>query len=236
MKRNTVIALLCLLAAAVAANASARPTGAFTQKGVVTEIVDGDTLRVRLAGGKSERVRLIGIDAAERGACFAAPAAARARLLALSKPVVLRGDATQDTRDRYGRLLAYVWLPGGRDLGYQLVAGGFAKVYVYSDPFERLSAYRTAERRAKSAPSGAVEGLRQHDDPPRRTVTVTGASCGRELSPELHPLPADRRRPRLRRRARTRRRPRSRLRVGSVPARRRRGRLRLRVTTSGGGR
>ena len=121
----------------------------------MTEVVDGDTVRVRLASGKSERVRLIGIDAAERGACFAAPAAARARQLALSKPVVLRGDATQDTRDRYGRLLAYVWLPGGRDLGYQLVAGGFAKVYVYRNAFERLPAYRTAESRAKAAPAGA---------------------------------------------------------------------------------
>jgi micrococcal nuclease len=155
LKRITIIVLLVCAGTALAGLASAASSGEFTQKGVVTQIVDGDTLHVRLAGGKSERVRLIGIDAAERGACFAAPAAARARQLALSKPVVLRGDRTQDTRDRYGRLLAYVWLSGGRDLGYQLVAGGFAKVYVYRDPFQRLSAYRTAESRAKSAPAGA---------------------------------------------------------------------------------
>jgi endonuclease YncB( thermonuclease family) len=158
LKRITIIGLLCLLASAgavVAGRAAAATAGEFTQRGVVTEIVDGDTLRVRLASGKSEKVRLIGIDAAERGACFAAPATERARQLALSKPVILRGDRTQDTRDRYGRLLAYVWIPGGRDLGYQLVAGGFAKVYVYRDPFQRLSAYRTAESRAKSAPAGA---------------------------------------------------------------------------------
>ena len=155
MKRVTIIVLLACAGTVLAGLASAGTSGEFTQKGVVTEVVDGDTLRVRLANGKSERVRLIGIDAAERGACFAAPAAARARELALSKPVVLRGDRTQDTRDRYGRLLAYVWIPGGRDLGYQLVAGGFAKVYVYRDPFQRLPAYRTAESRAKSAPAGA---------------------------------------------------------------------------------
>jgi micrococcal nuclease len=153
--RATLIALLCLLAAVVVANASARQSGAFTQRGVVTEVVDGDTVRVRLLNGTSERVRLIGIDAAERGACFAAQATARARQLVLSKPVVLRGDATQDTRDRYGRLLAYVWIPGGRDLGYQLVAGGFAKVYVYRDAFQRLAAYRNAENKARSAPAGA---------------------------------------------------------------------------------
>jgi micrococcal nuclease len=153
--RATLITLLCLLAAAVAASASARQSATFTQKGVVTEVLDGDTVRVRLLNGKSERVRLIGIDAAERGACFAAQATARARQLVLSKPVVLRGDATQDTRDRYGRLLAYVWIPGGRDLGYRLVAGGFAKVYVYREAFQRLAAYRNAESKARSAPAGA---------------------------------------------------------------------------------
>jgi micrococcal nuclease len=153
--RATLIALLCLLAAAVAASASAGQSAAFTQKGVVTEVLDGATVRVRLLNGKSERVRLIGIDAAERGACFAAQATARARQLVLSKPVVLRGDATQDTRDRYGRLLAYVWTPSGRDLGYQLVAGGFAKVYVYREAFQRLAAYRNAESKARSAPAGA---------------------------------------------------------------------------------
>jgi len=155
LKRVTSIGLLCLLACTIAGLASATTTGDFTQKGVVTQVVDGDTVWVRLASGKSEKVRLIGIDAAERGACFAAQAGDRARQLALSKPVVLRGDRTQATRDRYGRLLAYVWVPGGRDLGYQLVAGGFAKVYVYGNPFQRLSAYRGAESRAKSSRTGS---------------------------------------------------------------------------------
>ena len=155
MKRVTITALLFLLVCAVAGVASASTTGDFTQKGVVTEVVDGDTVWVKLASGKREKVRLIGIDAAERGACFAAQAGARARQLALSKQVTLRGDRTQATRDRYGRLLAYVWIPGGRDLGYQLIAGGFAKVYVYGNPFQRVSAYRTAESRAKSARTGS---------------------------------------------------------------------------------
>jgi micrococcal nuclease len=146
--------LLACAATVLAGLASAATSGGFTQKGVVTRVVDGDTLDVRLDGGKSERVRLIGIDAAERGACYSSQATERARQLALSKPVVLRGDRTQDTRDRYGRLLAYVWIPGGRDLGYQLVAGGFAKVYVYSSPFQRLAAYRTAESRAQSSAAG----------------------------------------------------------------------------------
>src|SRR6185436_19417441 len=138
--------------AAGSADSPAATVGAFTYRGTVTHIVDGDTLDVRLTSGKTERIRVIGIDTPERGVCYFSQATARARQLAMSKQVVLRGDATQDTRDRYGRLLAYVWLPGGKDLGYQLVVGGFAKVYVYRDPFQRLSAYRSAEGKAKAAP------------------------------------------------------------------------------------
>lgn len=151
MKRIITAAAVCSVALA----ATGAQAGNFTHTGVVTRVVDGDTIDVRLASGKRERVRLIGIDAAERGACFAAQATQRARQLALSKQIVLRGDAMQDTRDRYGRLLAYVWLPGGRDLGFQLLAGGFAKVYVYRDPFQRLPVYRTAQSRAQAGPVGS---------------------------------------------------------------------------------
>ncbi len=172
-------------ATALAGLASASTSGQFTQKGVVTQVVDGDTLHVRLANGKSERVRLIGIDAAERGACFAAPAAERARQLALSQPVVLRGDRTQATRDRYGRLLAYVWIPGGRDLGYQLVAGGFAKVYVYRDPFQRLGAYRTAESRAKSAPAGSWKACGATIRPVVPSPSPSAGTCHPSYTPCL---------------------------------------------------
>ena len=195
------LALLAALAwATMAAAATSRtdgaasPTataGAFTYRGTVTHIVDGDTLDVRLASGKSERIRLIGIDTPERGECYATKATERARLLAMSKPVVLRGDATQDTRDRYGRLLAYVWIPGGKDLGYQLIAGGFAKVYVYRNPFQRLSAYRNAEAGAKGATGGQWKAC--GTTPPPTTPPPTppsGSNCHASYSPCL-PIVSD---------------------------------------------
>jgi micrococcal nuclease len=164
--------------------------GAFTYRGTVTHVVDGDTLDVRLASGKTERVRLIGIDTPERGVCFTSQATARARQLAMSKPVVLRGDATQDTRDRYGRLLAYVWLPGGKDLGYQLIAGGHAKVYVYRDAFQRLSAYRNAEASAKGATAGqwracGASPAPAPTPPPTPTPVPVAPSCHPSYSPCL---------------------------------------------------
>ena len=151
---SLLAALACVAAAGAAPSGPSAAAGAFAYRGTVTHIVDGDTLDVRLTSGKTERVRLIGVDTPERGACFTAQATARTRWLALSKAVALRGDPTQGTRDRYGRLLAYVWIPGGKDLGYQLLAGGYAKVYVHRTAFERLPAYRRAEAAAKSPATG----------------------------------------------------------------------------------
>ena len=143
--QRTVIAVGILAAFVVVAVANAGTAGGFTYKGTVTHIVDGDTLDVQI-GSRTERIRVIGIDTPERGVCYANAATAAATSLASGRPVVLRGDPTQDTRDRYGRLLAYVGLPEGKDLGYQLVAGGFARVYVYDNhPFQRVTAYRAAE-------------------------------------------------------------------------------------------
>jgi micrococcal nuclease len=174
------LAVAALLASVAAVSAPAAPAGAFTHKGTVTRVVDGDTLDVRLASGRSERVRLIGIDTPERGACFAVKATERARQLALGKPVVLKGDRTQDTRDRYGRLLAYVWIPGGKDLGYQLLQGGFGGVYVFRTPFERLSAYRRAETAAKRAGAGrwrACVGSEPAVPPPARDCHPSYSPC-----------------------------------------------------------
>ena len=145
-------ALLALAASLAAAPASSAPEGAFTVRGTVAYVVDGDTLDVRLTGGRRERVRLIGIDTPERGTCYAANATAAASRLAGGRAVVLRGDATQDSRDRYGRVLAYVWVDGRHDLGHRLVREGYAAVYVYDRPFARLAAYRGAEALARRLP------------------------------------------------------------------------------------
>jgi endonuclease YncB( thermonuclease family) len=155
--RLLAAALLCALAVTAAILASSRSpasAGSFTYRGTVTHVVDGDTVHVRLRNGTTERIRLLGIDTPERGVCYSARATAHVRGRALERSVVLHGDATQATRDRHGRLLAYVTLPGGADLGLELVAGGFARVYVFRAAFERLPAYRAAETRARLGSAG----------------------------------------------------------------------------------
>src|SRR5207244_8892996 len=109
MRRLSILLVLLVLATAtLAAAARTAAHGAFTASGSVSRVIDGDTVVVRLSGGRSEHVRLIGIDTPEVGQCLADRATANARTLALGKQVVLRGDPTQATRDRYGRLLAYM--------------------------------------------------------------------------------------------------------------------------------
>jgi micrococcal nuclease len=73
----------------------------------VTSIVDGDTIDVRI-GSRTERVRLIGMDTPERGTPYFWEATRRTGALApVGSRVFLELDL--EHRDRYGRLLAYVW-------------------------------------------------------------------------------------------------------------------------------
>ena len=90
------------------------------ERTVVTEVVDGDTVRVQ--GGRS--VRIVGIDTPERGQCGFGPAASNLRRLVEGREVVLVSAARTDT-DRYDRLLRYVEV-AGVDTGREQIAGGHA--------------------------------------------------------------------------------------------------------------
>jgi micrococcal nuclease len=125
--------------------------GGSTIHGFVTRVVDGDTVHVQI-GARDERVRLIGIDTPEVGQCDAAKATALARRFAEGRAVTLFGDPSQATRDRYGRLLAYVIVVGRGDLGRHELLNGYARVYIYDRPFARLPSYRRAARIGRTRP------------------------------------------------------------------------------------
>jgi len=77
----------------------------------VIRITDGDTIRVRLESGKEEAVRLIGVDTPESTRevePFGKEATAFTQRRIDGKTVLLEMDVSE--RDRFGRLLAYVWL------------------------------------------------------------------------------------------------------------------------------
>jgi micrococcal nuclease len=88
----------------------------------VLDIIDGDTLDVE-TDGREERVRIFGIDTAERGERCYAEASSRLADLA-AREVRLAADARD--RDRNGRLLRYVYTPAGLSIDAALVAEGLA--------------------------------------------------------------------------------------------------------------
>ena len=114
----------------------------------VQRVVDGDT--VRLAGLGS--VRLIGIDTPEvyggRVECFGPEASAFARSV-LRPGTRVRYRVGAEPRDRYGRLLAYVWLRDGRLFNAMLAERGYATALTIPPNDDLASRFRAAERRAR---------------------------------------------------------------------------------------
>jgi micrococcal nuclease len=97
----------------------------------VERVVDGDTVIVDL-GGRDERVRLIGIDTPETVdprkpvQCFGKEASNRTKAL-LPKGTEVRLERDVEARDRFGRLLAYVFRAGdGTFVNLALAEEGYA--------------------------------------------------------------------------------------------------------------
>jgi micrococcal nuclease len=120
------------------------------QSGRVVRIVDGDTIHVRL-GGVEETLRYIGIDTPESVKpgtpvqCFAKRASAYNERLVGGERVRVVRDA--EARDRYGRLLAYVYRArDGLFVNAALVRGGYAQPLTippnvaHAEQFRRLAA------------------------------------------------------------------------------------------------
>jgi micrococcal nuclease len=131
MRRIAPLLLLVAVVVVLVARGREGPSHTTFGRAQVLRVVDGDTIRVRL-GGHTERVRYIGIDTPESVKpgtpvqCFAKRASAANAALVAGRSVRLVGDVEQ--RDRYGRLLAYVYRePDGAFVNAQLVRDGYAR-------------------------------------------------------------------------------------------------------------
>jgi micrococcal nuclease len=149
---------------------------------VVDRVVDGDTFVARFAG-RSERVRIIGVNTPETVAPgrpierYGLQASHFAKRFLTGATVRLAGDV--EPRDHFGRLLAYVWLADGTFWNALLAAEGYAQQLTippnvaYAELFGRLVAEARAARRglwdAPAAAGGRGEG-------PRDTAPSTAAA------------------------------------------------------------
>ena len=148
---------LAVLLAAALAGCAADPAG--TEQGArVTRIVDGDTIHVSVAG-RREKVRYIGVDTPESRRpgtpvqCFARAASAFNARLVAGRRVRLRTDV--ERRDRYGRLLAYVYRePDGLFVNAELVRRGFATVLTIPPNVAHSAQFLRLQRAARRARRG----------------------------------------------------------------------------------
>ncbi len=158
--RRLLSALTIMLCLTACATAPVLPDGA---NGEVVEHVDGDTLDIVFAvDGRAivERIRLIGIDTPETKKpgtpieCYGPEASQRlAELLPVGTFVDVVRDT--DTRDDYGRLLAYVYRAADRILVNEiLVREGYARTLFIPPNTSLETEFRRAERSARTERRG----------------------------------------------------------------------------------
>lgn len=110
--------------------------------GIVERVIDGDTIEL----GNNERARLIGIDTPERGEECYEEAKQRLQRLVEGKTVEMEKDL--EDRDRYGRLLRYIYFEN-ESINLKMVEEGYA----YAFPYEPNTKYAEKFAEAESAAS-----------------------------------------------------------------------------------
>lgn len=129
-------------------------------------VVDGDTVHVRMPDGADESVRLIGVNAPEwttRHEPYGAEATTYVkRLLPEGRTVWLEEDT--GTRDKYGRLLAYVWLERPTDitpaeirqkmLNARLLIDGYAQLMTIPPDVRHVDVFVPLQAEAREAGRG----------------------------------------------------------------------------------
>lgn len=126
---------------------------------LVTRIVDGDTIKV-LMDGTIKTIRLIGVDTPETVdprkpvECFGVEASKKMSELLLNQKVVLEDDPSQGDKDKYRRLLRYVFLTDGTLVNEILIQKGFAYEYTYDLPYKYQSEFKTAQQSAQQNKRG----------------------------------------------------------------------------------
>lgn len=125
----------------------------------VLKVVDGDTVAVQI-DGKQEVLRLIGINTPETVdprkpvQCFGTEASAKAKEILTGKQVSLEADDSQSDRDKYGRLLRYIYLEDGTNFNKLMIDEGYAYEYTYGTPYKYQADFKDAQQKAKESKKG----------------------------------------------------------------------------------
>jgi endonuclease YncB( thermonuclease family) len=118
------------------------------ERGMVTRVIDGDTIEVEFLDGELALVRYIGVDTPEQAKentpaeCFYQEATRRNEELVAGREVRLVRDVS--SVDQYGRLLRYVYV--GEDfINLRLVAEGYAEPVTFPPDVAKVEEFRQVE-------------------------------------------------------------------------------------------
>jgi micrococcal nuclease len=161
MRRLLLAALVLFGFVAAGCTTTSSNTGSDSGPGeaVVQRVVDGDTIVVSIAG-RDERVRLIGVDTPESVdprspvQCYGKEASAFTTQL-LPPGTVVRLERDVEARDRFDRLLAYVYrVSDGLFVNFELARAGYAQVLTIPPNVAYAEEFRVAAAAARQAGSG----------------------------------------------------------------------------------
>ncbi|MEJ5228077.1 thermonuclease family protein [Thermodesulfovibrio sp.] len=126
----------------------------------VTEIHDGDTLTIVKDSFlgilvKTERIRLIGIDAPELAQePWGRKAKNHLKKLIRESSWLVKIELDVQQRDKYGRLLAYLWDKNGNMINYMMIRDGYAMVYTIPPNVKYAEKFVEAQRVAREEKRG----------------------------------------------------------------------------------
>ena len=124
----------------------------------VVRVADGDTIDVDM-NGRIETVRMIGVDTPETHKpdtpvqCYGPEATAYTKQLIGRQKVRLEADPLETNRDRYDRLLRYIYLPDETLIEEKLIAEGYGFAYTFF-PFAKSELFEKLEQSAEQAAKG----------------------------------------------------------------------------------
>jgi micrococcal nuclease len=124
----------------------------------IVKFSDGDTIAVNM-NGKTETIRFIGVDTPETHdprkpvQCYGPAASAFTKNIIGKNTVRLAADSLSSNRDRYDRLLRYVYLSDGTLLNQKLIEDGYGFYYPHF-PFDKSKDFDAAQKRAQEGSKG----------------------------------------------------------------------------------
>ena len=148
----------------------------------VVRVVDGDTVEL----GGIGKARLIGVDTPEVYGgveCYGREASAYAKRQLDGERV--RYTVGREERDRYGRLLVYLWLEDGRSFNALLVSRGYAQPLTIQPNSEHAEVFVRLARRARARATGlwaagaCGDGSRLSPESPQSAGSSRGAGLTR---------------------------------------------------------